>query len=125
MDEASYWRSLRFRINSLSSDSLSQQPILPDWCDWFEPKTYILDGPTPRITGRVGFVGGRDAWEKRFVLLLGRPFGSSSKIEWDKLLPPEESDGWLSWDENGQVFLIDPFGSKGSIGETGVAVSGT
>jgi hypothetical protein len=109
VDEEEYWRLLCFSINRLPNKTLRQLAVT-GWCDWFEPKRYVLDGASPRITGRVGFVAGRHAWEKRFILLLC-PFGSSSEVEWDKLLPPEDAESWLWSEEAGQVILIDPCGS--------------
>jgi hypothetical protein len=120
VDEAEYWTSLRFRINCLSTNHPARRLALPGWCDWFEPKRYVLDRPSPRITGRVGFVVGRDAWERRFTLLVGCPFDSSS-VEWDKLLPPGDSDSWLWSEEAGQVIVIDPRGTSGTIAEPDVA----
>jgi hypothetical protein len=117
MDEDEYWMSLRFRINSFSRSVSRRLALPPGWCDWFEPQQYVLDGPSPCIMGRVGFVGGRNAWERRFILLLGRPIGSLSDVEWEKLLPPEDSDGWLWPENNGEVIVIDPCDSKGSIAE--------
>ena len=112
MNEAEYWELLRFRINSLPTSCSSRQHSLAGWCDWFEPKRYVLDGPSPCITGRVGFVDGHEAWEQRFTLLIGSSFGSPSEIEWEKFLPPQHSDAWLWSEELGQVIVIDPCGSS-------------
>jgi hypothetical protein len=120
VDEAEYWKSLRFRINCLPTHRLARRLVLPGWCDWFEPKRYALNGASPRITGGVGFVSGRVACERRFVLLVGSPCDWST-IEWDKLLPPEDSESWL-WSENaGQIILIDPRGSSESRAEPDAA----
>jgi hypothetical protein len=85
VSESEYWELLRFRINCLPTTA--GRPALPGYCDWFEPRRYVLDGPSPRITGRVGFVSGRNAWQRPFALLVGRPVGSSSEVEWATLLP--------------------------------------
>jgi hypothetical protein len=119
VDEAEYWKSLRFRINSLT-DHPARRLALRGWCDWFEPKKYVLDGPSPSIIGRLGFVSGRDAWERRFVLLVGFPFDSSA-VEWDRLLPPEDSESWLWSEDSGQVIVIDPRGTSGLHAEPEVA----
>jgi hypothetical protein len=123
MDEAGYWTSLRFRINCLPTDHPAGRVARPGWCDWFEPRRYVLDGPSPRITGRVGFVSGRHAWERHFILLVGSPFESSA-VEWDKLLPPEDSESWLWWEDAGQVIVVDPRGTSGSLAEPGAAADG-
>jgi hypothetical protein len=122
MDEAEYWKSLRFRINGLS-DHPARRLALPGWCDWFEPKKYVFDGPSPSITGRVGFVSGRDAWERRFVLMVDSPFDPSA-VEWDKLLPPKDSESWLWSEEAGQVIVIDPRGTSGLYAEPRAAADG-
>jgi len=124
VDETEYWRSLRFRINSVSSDTPSRRLALPGWCDWFEPRKYVFDGPSPRITGRVGFVGGRDAWERRFVLLLSGPFNSSSEIEWGEA-PPVKGFGRMAVVGGERPgFFIDPCYREGSIGEPSAPADG-
>jgi|SRR5579884_760940 len=119
MDEGEYWKSLRFRINSLT-DHLARRLGLAGWCDWFEPKTYVRDGPSPSISGRVGFVGGRAVWERRFVLLVGSPFDSAA-VDWDKLLPAKDSESWLWSEDAGQLIVMDPRGTSGLHAEAEVA----
>jgi hypothetical protein len=119
VSESDYWESLRFRINCLPTNHLAGG-LLPGWCDWIEPKRYVLAGPSPRISGRVGFVSGRDAWQRRFILLVGHTVGQSSEIEWAMLLPPEDSDAWLWSDQGGQVIMLDPRGRLREIAEPGV-----
>ena len=121
MSEAEFWEALRFRINCLPADAPAPRPALPGWCDWLEPRRYALGGPSPRITGRVGFVSGRDTWQLRFLLLLGRPIGTSPEVEWAVLLPPEGSGGWLSLDGSGEVVVIDPGSGVRAAAEPGAA----
>ncbi len=121
MSEAEYWESLRFRINCLPTSRSAGGVALPGWCDWLEPRRYILDGPSPRITGRVGFVNGRDAWRWRFTLSLGRPVGPAPEIAWATLLPPEGSVAWLSSDESGEAIWIDPRAGARIVAEPGTA----
>lgn len=105
MSESEYWELLRFRINSLPSSAC--RPPLPGYCDWFEPKCYVLGGPSPRITGCVGFVNGRNVWKRTFTLLVGRLVGSPNEIEWATLLPQEGSSAWVSCNEKELVIEID------------------
>jgi hypothetical protein len=102
VSEAEYWESLRSRVNRLSAGKPH------GWCDWFEPRKYDLDGPSPRITGRVGFVSGRDAAKFEFTLFLAHAADSLTAIEWATLLPPDGTTGWLSCDIERNRIEIDP-----------------
>ena len=118
MNESDFWDALRFRINRLPAADSEGARL--GWCDWFEAKRYILGGPSPRITGRVGFVSGRDAWQLRFVLLVSRQVGAAQEIEWSALLPPEDSAGWLWSEEGGETLVLDP-GCNEKAAEPGAA----
>ncbi len=107
MSESEYWDALRFRINCLPSSS-APRSLLSGWCDWFEPKRYLIGGPSPRITGNVGFVNGGRARQRRFTLLVGCLSESHSEVEWAALIPSDDSDEWLSLDESGELIVIDP-----------------
>ncbi len=104
MNEDEFWKQLRFRIYCAGS---LKEP-LPGYLDWFTPRRYVFDGPSPRITGKVGFVNGRDVIEMDFTLFLNSAAGSVADIEWANLLPPEESTGWLSFDTFHNRIEIDP-----------------
>jgi hypothetical protein len=93
--ESEYWKCLQFRVNRGVAGSPQS---LSGWCDWFEPKTYVLDGPSPRIMGRMGFVSGRGAAEYTFTLFLKYAVGPLNEIDWAPLLPPDGTTGWLSFD---------------------------
>lgn len=107
MSESDFWDALRFRMNRLPAEDWARSGVRPGWCDWFEPKSYTLGGPSPRISGRVGFVSDWDAWQFRFVMLVGHPIRTPPEVEWVALLPPEDSVGWLSADQSGDILLID------------------
>jgi hypothetical protein len=96
MSEDEFWELLRFRIMS----GVRGSPVdLPGYWDWFEPKKYVLDGSSPHVVGRVGFVSGRDGWSRPFVLFLRNAVGALSDINWATLLPPDDTTGWLLIDE--------------------------
>jgi hypothetical protein len=69
------------------------------WCDGFIPEQYLLDAPTPRITGCAWIgIGPRKQERWKFVLSLDGTTGSRDEISWDALLPPDEATGWLMID---------------------------
>lgn len=68
----------------------------------------MLDGPSPRITGRVGFVDGRNASKWEFTLLLGHAVHSLEDIEWADLLPAKGTTGWLQCDAPKNQIEINP-----------------
>ena len=101
MIESEYWEQLRFLLNHVAG--------LPNgWCDWFAPKQYVLDGQSPRINGRVGFVNGRNAATWEFTLYLDHAVDSLEQVKWSALLPVEGSTTWLRCDEFHHRLEIDP-----------------
>jgi hypothetical protein len=88
------------------ADSSSNK--LPGFCDWFEPKRYFLDGPSPRILGRVGFVDGRNSTVLAFTLCISRAASSPGDIDWPTLLPQDNTTGWVSIDPFRGCITIDP-----------------
>jgi hypothetical protein len=95
--ESEYWQLLQLRLNRKVAAS-PLELLLPGWCDWFTPKKYVLDGSSPRIMGRVGFVSRRNVSEWGFTLFLDQAVGTLTEIEWETLLPPEKNTGWLTFD---------------------------
>lgn len=100
MTEAEFWYALRMRINS------APECELPGYCDWFEPKKYVLNGSEPRVVGRVGFVDGRRSDRSEFTLHLVRAVDSLDAIDWNAHLPADDARGWLTYDE--QRLTIEP-----------------
>jgi hypothetical protein len=103
MNEDEFWRLLRFQINCCVPGLLDPRI---GYCDWFEPKHYFLDGRSPRITGHVGFVCVRGVSDLAFTLFLGRSVDSLEEIQWEFLLPPDGSTGWLL--DHGNQIEINP-----------------
>jgi hypothetical protein len=107
VDEADYWASLEYRI-CREFAGMSQRHLQYLWCDGLIPEQYLLDDPTPRITGRAWIGNGprQDEWE--FTLLLGRPVGARAEIDWSALLPAENVTRWLALDQRCNRIEIDP-----------------
>jgi hypothetical protein len=78
------------------------------WCDGLDPEQYLLDGPSPCITGRAWICNGQlqDQWE--FRLLLNNPVDLPSKIDWPSLLPSDNVTRWLAVDPLGKRIQIEP-----------------
>ena len=78
------------------------------WCDGFIPEQYLLDDPTPRITGRAWICNGskQDQWE--FTLVLPEAVHAVQDISWSALLPPEEATSWLGVDRDERRIVIKP-----------------
>jgi hypothetical protein len=103
MGEEEFWEQLRFRINCLSRGY--DDPS--GYCDWFTPRTYVPGGSSPRIVGKVGFVGGRETAQYGFTFALPAQVVSRESIDWELLLPPKGSVGWLSFDQFRSDVSID------------------
>jgi hypothetical protein len=102
VSEDEFWTQLRFRIMGISRAPLG-------YCDWFKPKSYTLDGSLPRISGKIGFVGGPNVREFTFTLFLNHLPGSWEGIQWDALLPPDGADEWFMFDRDcGQIEMRPP-----------------
>lgn len=107
MDEAHFWGSLEFRLCSEFA-GLPERRYQYFWCDGFAPCDYLLEGPSPRITGKCWICNGpkQDEWD--FVLLLPAPVGSRAEIAWSALHPAENVTGWMSFDEARRYLEIEP-----------------
>jgi hypothetical protein len=81
MTEPDFWPHLEFRL-------CREFAGLPDnhlrflWCDGFIPEQYLLDDPSPRITGLAWICRGANQEQWSFTLLLNRPYGSRSESDW-------------------------------------------
>jgi hypothetical protein len=107
MTERDYWIRLEFRVCAEFA-GMPQNHLRFRWCDGFTPLDFHLDGSSPRITGRVWIVDGRKQEEWDFTLLLSRPVGSRSEIDWDSLLPPENMTKWMAVDLYRKHLEIEP-----------------
>jgi hypothetical protein len=107
MDEAFFWRSLEFRL-CREFAGMPERRLQYLWCDGFAPAEYILDGPSPRITGRTWICNGPRQAEWEFALVLPKSFGSRPEIDWASLLPAEDMTRWMSFDEGRRYIEIEP-----------------
>ncbi len=107
MDEADYWLSLEYRV-SHEFAGMAENHLRFLWCDGFIPQQYLLDGPSPRITGRAWICNGSRQEEWDFTLFFNSTFGSAKDIEWQRILPPENVTRWLAVDFPGKRIEIEP-----------------
>jgi hypothetical protein len=107
MTEAEFWVSLEFRLCDEFA-GLPQRRYHYFWCDGFEPSLYLLDGPSPRITGRAWICNGQQQADWEFALLLPRQFGSREEIDWAALLPTYDVTRWMAFDERRGYIEIEP-----------------
>ncbi len=107
MDENHYWINLEIRL-CREFAGLSERRYQYFWCDGFNPIDYILDDPSPRITGRCWICNSLQQAEWSFVLLLPRRFHSRVDIDWAALLPTENETRWMLFDESRQFLEIEP-----------------
>jgi hypothetical protein len=107
MDEAYFWKSLEFRL-CREFAGLPERRYQYFWCDGFVPSNYMLDEPSPRITGKCWICNGpkQDEWD--FALLLPWPVGSREEINWSALHPAENLTRWMSFYEERRYIEIEP-----------------
>ena len=89
MIELEFWEQLRTSINSIDAASPA------GYCDWIEPKRYLLGSSEACITGKIGFVAPQTR-EYRFRVALPEQMDSLSEIDWAALLPQKSSQAWLT-----------------------------
>ncbi len=123
MDEKYFWGSLEFRL-CREFAGLPERRYQYFWCDGFAPKEYILDHPSPRITGRCWICNGPAQAEWDFVLLLPGPVGSREEIDWAALHPAENVTRWMSFDEGRRYIEIEPAVAVPDLAEPGAAADG-
>jgi|SRR5579871_6167259 len=107
MIESDYWAALEFRI-CREFAAMPENHLRFSWCDGFLPERYELEGPLPRIRGRVWICDGPNKVEWEFTLFLEHPVGSPSEIDWSRLLPPEDVTQWLAIDLAEKRIEIEP-----------------
>lgn len=107
MDEKYFWGNLELRL-CREFAGLPERRYRYFWCDGFDPHNYVLDGPSPRITGRCWICNGPAQAEWEFALLLPMLAITREDIEWAALLPAENVTSWMSFDEGRQYIEIEP-----------------
>jgi hypothetical protein len=76
------------------------------WCDGLVPEQYLLDDPTPRITGRAWLCNGPRQNRWQFTLFLTGIARTVEDISWAALLPADAATGWLGVDREGRQIRI-------------------
>lgn len=107
VDESDYWTALEFRVSREFAE-LPENHLRFLWCDGFSPERYLLDGPSPSISGRAWIGNGPNQEQWEFTLFLDRPAGSRSEVDWAALLPSENATRWLAVDPLGKRIQIEP-----------------
>ena len=107
MTEEYFWVSLEYRLCDEFA-GLPERRYQSFWCDGFSPSQYVLDGPSPRITGICWICNGPKQAEWSFALLLPKPYGSREEIDWATLHPPEGVTRWMSFDERRKYLEVEP-----------------
>jgi hypothetical protein len=107
MTESDFWPHLEFRL-SRELAGMPDNHLRFLRCDGFIQEQYLLDDPSPRITGHVWIGNGKSQEQWSFSLFLNRPYGSRSEIEWQTLLPPENTTRWLAVDPQHKRLQIEP-----------------
>lgn len=72
------------------------------YCDWLEPKRYALGAPDAHVQGVAGFVSPASN-RLAFRLSLPDDATSPSEIDWETLLPSQESSEWAAINDNSRV----------------------
>jgi hypothetical protein len=107
MTERDYWGRLEYRL-CREFAGLPERRYQYFWCDGLIPSQYILDGPSPRITGACWICNGPAQDEWSFALLLPGPAASREHIDWAGLYPAEGVTRWMAFDEGRRYIEIEP-----------------
>ena len=97
MSESEFWSHLEYRVCHEFSGMLEAH-FRSRWCDGIIPTDYQLHLPYPRITGRAWICEGRGQENWEFTLLLDNAVASPSDINWESLLPPNNTTRWMALD---------------------------
>ena len=90
--ERQFWEELEFRVSREMQKPNFKKLFL--WYDGFTPEQYFLNETPVRIVGSAWIVGDRhEVW--KFTLSLALGASGRPNIDWARLLPAPESDGWL------------------------------
>ena len=105
--ETDYWASLEFRI-CRELARMEENAIRFLWCDGLIPEEYLVDAPSPHITGRAWICNGRMQEQWEFALVLEHSVRSLEEVSWASLLPSEDVTGWLAVDLEGRRIRLTP-----------------
>jgi hypothetical protein len=101
--EAEFWPRLEYRVTAVLGVLEGVVSYLA--CDGFSPNEYRLDDVAPSIVGRAWML---PAGEWTFTLVMPSSFNDLRRIDWNSLVPPVESTGWLTVDSARKLLIIDP-----------------
>lgn len=108
MKESDFWSQLEYRVCH-ELDGLDECRERGLWCDGFIPEKYVLDEPSPHISGRVWIgIGTLNQQEWGFTLFLGKPADGSDKINWPELLPLNNLTQWIEVNIESKRLELDP-----------------
>lgn len=107
MTEAEFWRDLEYRLSEEFA-GMPQRHVGYLWCDGFTPVRFLLEEPSPRITGNAWIVEGQEMSEWTFELFLNGPFASRENIDWDAHLPPANVTRWIAFDLAARHLQMEP-----------------
>jgi hypothetical protein len=108
--ETDYWEHLEYRV-CREFEGMEDRALRFFWCDGFIPQEYLVDDPSPRITGLawIGSVPRQEQWA--FELVLPNTVRSLEHVPWHTLLPAEDVTDWLSIDlEKRQIRIVPSVG---------------
>ena len=97
MSESEFWSHLEYRVCHELSGMLETH-FRSRWCDGIIPTDYQINPSSPRITGRAWICVSRDQENRGFTLLLDKSVTSPSDINWESLLPPNNTTRWMALD---------------------------
>ena len=106
MKESEFWGRLEYRLEP--EFAVTGEGRFDDyWCDGISPEEYFITGRRPRILGEAWVCKGQEEMSQwKFELFLPHRVNSRDQIDWDALLPPDDSTGWLSVDEERHLIRI-------------------
>lgn len=108
MTESDYFLRLEMRVTQELA-CMRRKEFRGMWCDGFIPESFTVVGTRCRINGRVWLAWGsqqQECWD--FVLLLGDKTLVRERVDWEKMLPPEDVMGWMSLDFKTKFMTVRP-----------------
>ena len=92
MTEGEFWWQLRADLNSATDlDPLG-------YCDWIEPRRYVLGAPEGHIMGRIGFISDGSTNELNFDIAIPGICQEIEEIDWESLMRALASKGVVDID---------------------------
>jgi hypothetical protein len=107
LDEDSFWSALEWRV-CRDFAGMRDGHLRDYWCDGFSSGWLRLDEVPQRIEG-TAWIGDRRTLpvEWKYTVVLTRPVASRDDVDWESLLPAENTTRWLSLDPRRKRLEID------------------